>query len=641
MRIKWVDIKNFRSIAHTAFNLADGVSAFAGGNESGKSNVLLAIEKFLNFIDFLEEDRYQLNEDDSQITIRFNDFTQEEETIIREFFGDNSINEIEIQKIKGNEYELVYPLMPLPAPTTEPVAITSPSVSPLLVASVDETNENSPDIVTPEMVSSQEILSEPQPQPEPEPQPKPAKSPKEVYKEKLLPLLPHAVMIDSIGDLIIGHPLLISELYMKEDEFKKIKYESKKYLLTVKNLLELGGITQQDVQEPDISKRTSKLESGAAKISKILDASWRQEDIKLRIASDTTNVVIQFRDGKNIAPGAKNDPTKWIWTLPQHRSYGFRWYVTFYVKYLNQMRDSGTAIFLIDDVGAPLNKKAQEDLLKEFQQLTEDKRNQILYVTHSKDMVDWDIRNNIYCITKKGGEGTKVVDLWWEKFSRNELPSPLDELGVTWTSDFLKQENLILEGITDVIILHELKAIFSTLIPDDPIKGYKVVSGGGVDRSIEMAMLCKVHARRNFLLFDSDSAGLRGKSKARDTAHQLNADDLQSLAAATTLNLCTIEDLLPHEEFLEALNIIGKEKFPDAWKDIAILHRVRDLGVVEAVKKRLETDGFSVDDASTFIKNYKYDIAKHVMASVSLVSFERDDKKTAIVRLFTALNLKL
>jgi len=603
MKILWAEIKNFRSIIQTSFVINSGVNAFVGGNESGKSNVMLALERFLNIENFIDDDVYQLSEEAPEITIKFGNFTQGEQEKIASFFGIPNISEVTIKRV-NNDYIPFEPSMPL-AP---------------IIEATDQSETNTDFTVNTE---------------------KPIKSMEDRFRDEVLYCIPDPVKISAVDDLIVGDPILINDLYLPDEEFEKPELASKKYLRTVRSLLEIGGLTHKEIQEPDLSKRLSKIERGAAIISKKLNDSWQQEDIKIRIAADTEKLVIQFRDGKNIAPNEINDPTRWIWTLPQNRSHGFRWYITFYARYLKEMQNNRSSVFLIDDIGAPLNKKAQEDLLNEFRKLALNNSTQILYVTHSKDMVDWDTRKDIFCIIKEGGKGTKVEQLWWERFSRNELPAPLDELGVTWITDFLREENLIVEGITDVFILDDLSRIFVDHINSEPFKGYRVIQGGGWEAAINMAKLCKAHNRKSFLVFDSDSAGLIAKTKATDDSHQLIADDVKNLTLPTTYTVISIEDLLPRKEFIESLNVIGKEKLLNTWEDITNLRGIDKDGIIESIKKRLVREGMQTQQASDFIRNYKYNIIKRTLSIISLDSFTKEDQKIAVINFFNNLHSKL
>lgn len=657
MRLGSVKIENFRSISSCEFVLNSGVVALVGGNESGKSNVLLAIEKFLNQDEFVDEDKYQLANSEPIIEITFNTFAPSEKEQLGTIFGGDEFTELTIRRV-GVVYDIISPTLPEPVEITEPIEQPEESETKLEPEKIEEISEDSSANEVP--TATEEATEQPlevTPPVDPEAQndssentelddsskpPEKAISKEDLVKQ-IIEHIPNAEMINSLEDLIVGNNVPISELYPTDSTNKKEeKPMSDGGLETVRRLLELGGITEADVKELNTSIRAKKLIKGAALIAQKLRNSWQQEDIKMIITADSKHLSLLFRDGKNIPEDDREDDTKWIWTLPRDRSTGFRWYVTFYVRYLSKISESDNVIFLIDDAGLALNKLAQNDLLKEFMKLASDERNtQILYVTHSKYMVDWDIRNQIRLAIKKPGEGTKIEDMWWEKYSKNELPAPLDELGVTWVDDFLNHDNLIVEGYTDVFILHELAELFSGSIPSDSFHGYKVLPAGGTLSAIPLGKLCKVHHRKAFLLFDSDTEGLRGKTEAEKPENDLQCEDIQTLVGSTGYKVVTIEDLLPKDSFIDALNKVGGKHFKDVWPQIKTLQKVDTDGIIKAAKQRLVNEGLSEQDINEFFKTFKYDIVREVLNSISLKSYTNNSQTQSIVKIFSTLSTQL
>lgn len=579
MKIGSVKIENFRSISSTEFSLSECVTAIAGGNESGKSNTLLAIHKFLSGIPFSLSDKYQLNGSTPKIEIKFSCFTQEDKERLSGIFN-TEITELTILR-DGEEYTLL-----------------SPDIDSKTTSQVDEAEVGATENLTQDNEGEIAI---------------PEKSSKEIV-ESVRKILPKSEMIRSVESLIIGENILINELFPSDEVKATLSQDKVEKLDTVRALFEIGQITESDIKNPNLNERTLRLNDGAARIGKLLRSTWHQEDVKLRIIADQTSIVIHFRDGKNIPSGRKSkDDSFWIWTLPEDRSTGFRWYVTFYVRFLSRMNSSDNLIFLIDDVGSTLNKTAQEDLLSEFNKLTgKDTTKQIVYVTHSKYMVDWDSRRSIRLAIKEKGEGTKINELWWESYSRNELPSPLDELGVNWSDDILKHDNLIVEGHTDTYILHNLALLIDEDSAGSVFAGFKVISAGNAQKQIPLAHLCNVHDRKAMLLFDSDQAGKANCSKAASqfsSKKTIKATHLNELIGENPLyNIVTIEDLLPVDLFLTSLNIVGLREQGENWENIKKVYKVDEKGIVLAVKDRLIRNGIEEKEAKMFLRNFKYEI---------------------------------
>lgn len=620
MKIGRVKINNFRSIRDTEFTLSKGVTAIAGGNESGKSNSLLAIHKFLNQEKLSPADKYQLSTELPLIEIEFNSFTPEEIEVISEMF-DQTVSNIILAR-HGDSYVIVSPI--LPEPEQEDVSES---------AEHKVTPESKPDEAAQDEESVPPTIIETVTKPTPE-----------EMLNKVLSLIPSSEFIKSVESLIIGENIPIADLYPTEEEKKKISTDRNAQLETVRTMLELGGITEDIVRHPNTNLRVQALQEGAAKIAKRLRDSWNQEDVKMRIFADQDKLVIQFRDGMNIAEESKEDDSQWIWTLPEDRSTGFRWYVTFYVRFLSQLEKSENIIFLIDDAGAPLNKRAQEDLLKEFSKLASpDTNNQIIYVTHSKYMVEWDVRNDIRLAIKERGSGTKIQQFWWSSYSTEELPSPLSELGLTWSDDFLKSDNLIVEGYGDAYLLNRLSRVIASENKQFSLDGFKTLPAGGAPKVIELAILCKAHNRKALLLFDSDEIGLKKNREAQYLVEskKLSSYDLKTIVGDDSKHpIFTIEDLLPKNCYINAFNQAGAKHFGERWETIQQLRNIDKRGIVEAAKARLISIGFNKDEVTTFVRTFKYDFIRDCIDSMTLQDYA-EHQLEIVNTFFASLGLKL
>lgn len=610
MKLGKVIIKDFRSITSTELILDSHITALVGGNESGKSNILLAINKFLNVEDFEETDKYQLSTTEPYISVEFTDFSEEELKTLKELTEVDPIHKIIVSRT-GNTYKLEFPEIPIDSESTAPA---------------EEAIKESPADVPPDTQ-------------EPEPVPSAPIDANYVIDE-IKNKIPDANLINALGDLIRGKNIPLTDLALTYEDLEKEENRNKGYLITIKKLLELGGIQDSDITHADTSFRVDKLNRGAAKAGEKLRTAWTQEDIKMRMFADPTNLVIQFRDCRNIADSDKDNDAKWIWTWPEDRSFGFQWYVTFYSRYLSEIENSQNAIFLIDDIGLPLNKKAQKDLLNKFRELTRiNPKIQIVYVTHSKDLVEWDSRNQILMVTKEKGKGTNVSSKWWTKYTQNELPAPLDEISLTWSEDLLGPKNLILEGPIDEKVFYKVTELLEEELSTNPFKDFKIIAAGGVHAANSLRHLSKLHGKKCYLVYDSDQTGLDEKNKA--ISESFSCEDLKSLSSSTTFNIVTIEDLLPRELYIAELNKIGKKVYATKWKEVSNLHGIPASGIIGAIKTRLGRDGLGEQEVKTFMDNYKYPLAIGVVNILTLEDYKDSNQLEAVKKLFKNLSTKL
>ncbi len=332
MKVCNVYIKNFRSISEASFNLSENVTAIAGGNESGKSNVLKAIKRFLSQEDFEDADKYQLSSEETSIRITFNNFSDEEKDNISRVLRKSKIDKVVIERV-GNNYQIIDSALQTvidlelkkESEENKIEKITNKSDSVPKEESVEETtveDDRNETEISPQSGEELNLLP---------------KTIKEITKY-VLEYTPNCELISDVSSLITGDNILLEKLFA--DKYSS-KDEENRYS-TIKALLEVGNITKLDLQEKDINKRIQILRKKSAEIAIRIRSAWSQEDVKLEVVADSTHLVIHFRDGKNIPDSDREDDTKWIWTLPENRSSGFRWYVTFYAKYLSRIKKTMT-----------------------------------------------------------------------------------------------------------------------------------------------------------------------------------------------------------------------------------------------------------------------------------------------------------
>jgi len=644
MKINSVKIKNFRSISETQFDITGGKIAFVGGNESGKSNVLLAIQRFLNKEDFQPEDQYQLAKDLPEIELSFDNLTDKEKQNILEITGKES-STLVINRI-GNTYNILHPELPdeidNSTETTDAENAPEDSSDETVTTIVDPVEpQKEPTEVTVDTTKTQDVTADAAVG-EPDSPEKSVLIPKEEAIEKLKNLIPNVYFIKTVEGLIKGKNLPINELFSDGQALENRTLTTQE-LKNIKAFLALGGIEQEDIMDKDTGRAFHNINQKAAIIAQKLSSAWKQERVEIRMSANTTNLVIELKDCGSVEDGeAGKDTTKWIWTYPEDRSEGFRWFVTFYSGYLYGVSKDNNTIFLIDEAGGSLNKRAQKDLLDEFDHLSGEYSNaQILYATHSKDMVSWDFKNDVYVVIKNKGVGTKVSGKWWSKFSQNLLPPPLDELGVTWSEDLLANDNLIVEGPIDLETLKRLKPIFQDEgIPEDPFLSFKIIPAMGIfDSMVELAEACKYHKKKSFLLFDFDADGVTAKGKA--TTAGLKANDINTLANNPTPQIKTIEDFLPRKKYIEQLNKSGVEAFGENWAEIKKVSGADSNGIIYALIQRIESNtGKSHREVKDFMIRSKYEIAMNTIKSICLDDFT-DSQKNAIKNLYTNLETTL
>lgn len=152
---------------------------------------------------------------------------------------------------------------------------------------------------------------------------------------------------------------------------------------------------------------------------------------------------------------------------PKQRSRGVRWFLSFYLELKAsaiENRDR-SRVFLIDEPGLSLHARAQEDVLKVFEDIKEDI--QIIYTTHSPHLINMSKLYRLLAVQRASEDDIKSETVLFDAKSLNEAStdtlSPIYTLMGTKLSDhqFVKKENNVI--VEDTSTYHYLKTIFSLI----------------------------------------------------------------------------------------------------------------------------------------------------------------------------------
>ena len=168
--------------------------------------------------------------------------------------------------------------------------------------------------------------------------------------------------------------------------------------------------------------------------------------------------ALQFRDSKDAQKAGQPYLVFWIKDgkerlYPKQRSKGVRWFLSFYL----QLRASALSspeqghVFLIDEPGGSLHSKAQEDVLKVFED--NKKKIQIIYTTHSPYLIKLETLYRLLAVQRDDDDNsqTKVMDINSLGGASRDTLSPIYTLMGANFSDqqvIQKNHNVLLEEIS-------------------------------------------------------------------------------------------------------------------------------------------------------------------------------------------------
>jgi len=488
MKLERVDIHNFRSINETKCIVSNQVTVLAGRNETGKTNILEAISLLNSLKEFKDQDKPKDRADlepgiHFTFTIEKSDFEFIEKSIIESqpnfltFFNSMSKAPTDIivtrkfnsenRLFKGgyfDYYSKVYNsslLMILDELNTfieslkskkidnniiEMLSVTKPIEEKRINVKIEYLNQlnDSAILSLSEIKSIKECFQDF----------KDIIRMFELLHEKTGIVIPKVVLFDSFED-ILPHQISIKQLIETKPHTKVQRI--------VMDLIKLAGINISEIGNYDVQKLTSILRKASKISSEDFGSHWNQEDIEIDIDVKGDSFLIWIKD--------KDDDYTF---KPNQRSKGLQWFLNFFLRLQSQGEDE-RKIILIDEPGSYLHPKAQDDVLKFLEKLSE--KNQIIFTTHSPFLIDTKKLTNVRLVTKPDLEkGTKIENNFNANSDRDTLTPIITAIGLDLSKgiEFASKWNILLEGVSDY---HYLQSILEYLqktekyeFPNDEIR---------------------------------------------------------------------------------------------------------------------------------------------------------------------------
>jgi ABC-type ATPase involved in cell division len=157
------------------------------------------------------------------------------------------------------------------------------------------------------------------------------------------------------------------------------------------NFLTITGLEYSFFQQPSSRILKQKIENLNGELTLNFQDFWRQnvsKNNKIKI-----NFELSHYDHTNPEKSGKPYIEFWIKDAqerlyPKQRSRGVRWFLSFFLELKATALDTSkrNKVLLIDEPGVSLHARAQEDVLKVFDDIKE--RMQIIYTTHSPHLID-------------------------------------------------------------------------------------------------------------------------------------------------------------------------------------------------------------------------------------------------------------
>ena len=296
------------------------------------------------------------------------------------------------------------------------------------------------------------------------------------------------------------------------------------------------------------------------------------------------------------------------------RSAGLQWFLSFFLVFLVERTSSHrNAILLLDEPGVSLHPIAQEDLFEFFDTLS--KENQVFYTSHSPFMVNADqldrVRTVYFDEDGKDKGLTKVsADLRVKEKSAGQINSiyPVNAaLGISVSQALLLGSiQIVVEGTSDQYYLSAIKLY---LIGHGLIKPKRELlflpTGGARGIKAVVSILAGMDEELPPVVVDGDNPGQQTAKQLKNTLYDGHEDRIISLSDISGVADTEIEDLLPTKLFAWAVNrSLGKFVF-DANEEFTDFVKENQLHV-QQVQEYADKYGFELPIG------WKVDVAKRV-----------------------------
>ena len=363
--------------------------------------------------------------------------------------------------------------------------------------------------------------------------------------------------------------------------------------------------TQDDIKKAEENKehRSILLQSASVSLTKQFKEWWMQGEYKFRFEADGDYFRIWVSDN------VRTDEVGL-----ELRSTGLQWFLSFYLIFLVESQaQHKNAILLLDEAGLTLHPMAQKDLSKFFDKLSE--HNQIINTTHSPFIVDptnIDQCRVVYMDTNGFTIASSNLRQGADSVNERSIYAIHAAMGLC-VSDILFQGccPIIVEGPSDQFYLNAIK---SFLIKEKIIAPKQelifIPSGGVKGVSGIVSLLASKNSQFPFVLLDSDRSGSEAKKKLSSNLYSACKDRLLEVKDFLAMEQSEVEDLIPFSLQKRAINKmfidVEDESFEDTYKQEPIVPQIEHFAT------RTETllaPGWKVELAKS---------AKHILASKTI-----------------------
>lgn len=373
--------------------------------------------------------------------------------------------------------------------------------------------------------------------------------------------------------------------------------------------------------ENDKEERSILLQSASGELTRQFKDWWKQGEYKFRFEADGDYFRIWVSDS------IRTDEVGL-----ELRSTGLQWFLSFYLIFLVESQENHKdAILLLDEAGLTLHPLAQKDLSRFFENLSAS--NQIINTTHSPFIVDptnIDRCRVVYMDDKGYTVASSDLRQGADSLNEKSIYAVHAAMGLS-VSDILLQgcQSIVVEGPSDQYYLNSIKTFLIKEKLISPKQEIVFIPSGGV-KGIPgvVSIISGKDEKLPFVIVDSDKSGQNAFKKLTSALYKDQTERIIEIKNIVNMSDSEIEDLIPIDLLLRGINRLFIEVEDDCFED----RYDSTLPIIPQI------EGFSQKYSIELKSGWKVEIAKLFKQALKNKKKNdiEDEYKTKWVNLFKA-----
>ncbi|WEL23486.1 ATP-dependent nuclease [Candidatus Nanohalovita haloferacivicina] len=335
--------------------------------------------------------------------------------------------------------------------------------------------------------------------------------------------LPKFILFDSVEDNI---PNEVGFYDLKDNNF-------------VQDLSKISDLDPEIIKQDEDNRAKRKHKKKVnLKLNEDYEQFWTQDASKLSVDWDSDSLYFWIEEGAE-------------YYEPSIRSKGKQWHLSFYTKLTAHANERNPPIVLIDDPGIHLHKKAQEDILRKLESLSEETK--VVFTTHSPYLIDPNKLNRIRLIEKENSSGTEISKI--HAGADYETLSPiLTAMGAAPSLglEASKKNTVVVEGISDYYYLQAFRELIEKTDSE-----LNVVPSTGDTTMLHIAPILYGWGTDPIFLLDEDSSNGIGDKLMNEEELGISEDKIVSIPVEDG----AIEDVFTEKDFKKHVLESPKKQF--------------------------------------------------------------------------------